>query len=133
MWDISWLAVIGSALVGLVVGGLWYGPLLGKRWQSEVGMSDETMKSSNMPLIFGTMIALNLFSAFILGHVLATYGGPGLQVSMMIGFGIGLGFVATALGVNYLFQRKSLVLFGIDAGYWVVTYTLMGAVFGALR
>ena len=50
----------------------------------------------------------------------------------MIGFGIGLGFIATSIGVNYLFARKSLKLFLIDAGYWTVVYTAMGAVFGAL-
>lgn len=133
MWDINPLAVIGAGLIGLVVGFPWYGPLFGKRWQAALGMSDESMKSANMAMIFGTMIVLNMFAAFILGHVLATYGNPDLKVSMMIGFGVGLGFIATALGVNYLFQRKSLVLFAIDAGYWIVTYTLMGAVFGALR
>ena len=41
-------------------------------------------------------------------------------------------FVATSIGVNYLFARKSLKLFLIDGGYWTVVYTAMGAVFGAL-
>ena len=56
----------------------------------------------------------------------------GLHLAAMIGFGIGLGFIATSIGVNYLFARKSLKLFLIDAGYWTVVYTAMGAVFGAL-
>ncbi len=50
----------------------------------------------------------------------------------MIGFGVGLGFVATSVGVNYLFARKSFKLFLIDGGYWTVVYTVMGAIFGAL-
>jgi Protein of unknown function (DUF1761) len=133
MWEMNWIALIGAAVAGFVVGGLWYGPLFGKVWQRESGLSDEAIKDANMPLIFGTVFVLNLFAAFILGHVLATYGRPGLDVSAMVGFGIGLGFVATSIGVNYLFARKSLKLFWIDAGYWTVIYTAMGAIFGALR
>ena len=132
MWQMNWLAVVGAALAGFVIGGLWYGPLLGKVWQRESGLSDEALKNGNMLQIFGTTFVLNLVAAFILGHVMATYGHPGLHVAAMIGFGVGLGFVATSVGVNYLFARKSLKLFLIDGGYWTVVYTVMGAIFGAL-
>ena len=132
MWETNWIAVLGAALAGFVIGGLWYGPLLGKAWQAESGLSDEAMKNGNMARIFGLTFALNLIAAFILAHVMATYQHPGLYISAMIGFGIGLGFVATSIGVNYLFARKSLKLFLIDGGYWTLVYTVMGAIFGAL-
>ena len=132
MWQMNWIAVLGAALAGFVIGGLWYGPLLGKAWQRENGLTDEALKSVNMARIFGLTFGLNLLASFILGHVMATYGHPKLGVAAMIGFGIGLGFVATSVGVNYLFARKSLKLFLIDGGYWTVVYTVMGAVFGAL-
>ena len=130
MWQMNWLAVVGAALAGFLIGGVWYGPLFSKAWQRESGLSDETLKNGNMAQIFGTTFVLNLIASFILGHVLATYQHPGLHVSAMIGFGIGLGFVATSIGVNYLFARKSLKLFLIDGGYWTLVYTVMGAVFG---
>ncbi len=132
MWETNWIAVLGAALAGFVIGGLWYGPLLGKAWQAESGLSDEAMKSANLGRIFGLTLVLNLVAAFILAHVMTTYQHPGLHISAMIGFGIGLGFVATSIGVNYLFARKSLKLFLIDGGYWTLVYTVMGAIFGAL-
>lgn len=132
MWQMNWIAVLGAALAGFVIGGLWYGPLLGKVWQRESGLTDEAMKDASMARIFGLAFVLNLAASFILGHVMATYGHPGLGVAAMIGFGIGLGFVASSVGINYLFARKSLKLFLIDGGYWTVVYTVMGAVFGAL-
>jgi Protein of unknown function (DUF1761) len=46
--------------------------------------------------------------------------------------GIALGFIVPALGTNYLFSRASMKLFLIDAGYWLLFYTAMGAVFVAL-
>ena len=133
MWEINWIAVILAAAAGFVVGGIWYGPLFGKAWQRETGLSDESIKDANMPMIFGLVALLNLISAFILAHVLATYGRPELAISTIVGGGIGLGFIATSLGVNYLFARKSLRLFAIDACYWTLVYAVMGAIFGLLR
>ena len=132
MWEMNWIAVLGAALAGFVIGGLWYGPLLGKAWQAESGLSDEAMKNANMAKIFGLTFVLNLVASCILGHVMATYQHPGIHIAAMVGFGVGLGFVATSIGANYLFARKSLKLFLIDAGYWTLVYTVMGAVFGAL-
>ncbi|MEY2926652.1 MAG: hypothetical protein RL367_1129 [Pseudomonadota bacterium] len=130
MWNINWIAMVVAAVAGFMVGGLWYGPLFGKKWQAESGLTDAAMKSANMARIFGLTFLLNLVASFILGHVLATYNHPPLGLSVMIGGGIGLGFVATSIGVNYLFARKSLNLFLIDAAYWVIIYAVMGAVFG---
>ena len=128
MLGMNWIVVVGAALAGFVIGGLWYGPLFGKVWQRESELSDSDIKNANMPLIFGTTFLLNLLAAFILAHVLATFGAPGLSLSVQIAGGIGLAFVATSIGVNYLFARKTLKLFVIDAGYWIVIYSVMGAV-----
>ena len=76
---------------------------------------------------------LSLFSAFILAHVLATYGRPDIVHSVLISGGIALGFIVPAFGVNNLFAGKSMTLLAIDGGYWVVNYSLMGVVFGLIR
>jgi len=131
MWDFNWIAVVAAALAGFLVGGIWYGPLFSKAWVAEVGLTDEQLAASNKPLIFGTTFVLNLFSAYILAHVLRTYGDPPLSLSVMIAAGIALGFIVPAIAVNYLFSLKSLKLFLIDGGYWLVAYSLMGAIFGA--
>jgi len=80
MWEMNWIAVIGAAVAGFVIGGIWYGPLFSKAWQAESGLSDESIKGANMPMIFGLTFVLNLVSSFILGHVMATYGHPGLHI-----------------------------------------------------
>ena len=53
MWQMNWIAVLGAALAGFVIGGLWYGPLLGKVWQRESGLTDEAIKGASMARIFG--------------------------------------------------------------------------------
>ena len=130
MWNVNWIEIIGAALVGFLIGGLWYGPLFGKAWQRLSDLSDEQIKSANMVLVFGSTFALNLLSSLMLAHMFSAAGNPGLRIGTQMGFGIGFFFVATSVGVNYLFARKPLKLFLIDGGYWVLAYAAMGFVFG---
>ena len=41
--------------------------------------------------------------------------------------------VAFAIGVDYLFERKSVTHWLINAGHFVVTFVVMGAIIGAWR
>lgn len=131
MANANLLAILIAAISGFLVGGLWYGPLFGKIWQRETGLSDEDVKSSNMAKIFGVTFLFSLLSAVFLGHLLAHFD-TDFYRTMMISTGIALGFVAPAIGTNYLFGRKSGKLFAIDAGYWTVFYAAMGLVFALL-
>jgi len=125
------LAILIAAALGFLVGGIWYGPLFGKAWQRAIGLSDDELKSANMIKIFGITFLFSLLSAVFLGHLLAHFD-TDFYRTMMISTGIALGFVAPAIGTNYLYGRKSGKLFAIDAGYWIVFYAAMGLIFGLL-
>ncbi len=129
MANMNWIAVLVAALAGFVVGGLWYGPLFGKAWMKARGLSEDELKQGNMALIFGTTLLLSIVSALFLGHLLAHFGAMSARSTMMISVGIALGFVVPAIGINYLFSRATPKLFLIDAGYWLLFYAAMGAVF----
>lgn len=134
MTNFHWLGIIAAAVAGFAVGGVWYGPLFGKAWMAARGFTPESAKQgANMGLIFGLTFVLNLVAAVVLDHVFNTYGGPGLHLAMMISGGVALGFIVPAIGVNYLFSRMTLRLFLIDSGYWLVIYTVMGAILSLLR
>ena len=32
MFDVNWLGVVLAAAACFVVGGIWYGPIMGKKW-----------------------------------------------------------------------------------------------------
>jgi hypothetical protein len=129
----NWIEVALAALSAFVIGGLWYGPLFGKRWQQLNALSDERMAQANMKIIFGLAFCLNFFLAMMLSIF--------IEISMMMGSGaltgalfggfIALIFVVPPFAVNYLFSRRSLVLFAIDAGYQLAQFIVMGAIMGA--
>jgi hypothetical protein len=126
---INWLAVVFGTLAFFVVGAVWYSALFAKLWQREVGLSDEQLKSGrNMALTFGTTFALEFVIVLTLGHLFA-FLHPGDHAKMMMATGFGLAIMAPALGINYLYMRKSLTLWLIDAGHFVVGMTVVGLVF----
>ena len=132
MANMSWIAIIVAAAAGFFVGGLWYGPLFGKAWMKERGFTEEELKEGNMALIYGTTFLLSIVSAIFLGHLLAHFGEMSMRSTLMIAVGVAIGFIAPAIGTNYLFSRATFKLFAIDAGYWIVFYAAMGLVFGFL-
>ena len=126
---LNWIAISASTLLSFILGSLWYSPVLfGKLWQSEAGLSDEKLKNGNMGLIFGGAFILIFISMFNLAMFL----GPKADLSfgMMAGFLTGFGWVATSIGVLYLFERRSLKLFFINAGYHIICFTASGAILG---
>jgi hypothetical protein len=64
----------------------------------------------------------------MLGHLLAFLQPPD-HVKMMISTGFGLTIMSPAIGIVYLYMRKPLKLFLIDAGHFVVGMAAVGAVF----
>ena len=129
--EIHWLAVLVAGVSGFAVGGVWYGPLFLEPWLRAEGKTKEQMGGHPM-MVFGLAFLCNLFSAFILDHVFGTYANPPMGPSIAIALGVAFGFVVPAYGVNYLFAGRKLALFLIDAGYWVVTYLVMGVIIDLL-
>ncbi len=132
MANANLLAILVAAVSGFLVGGIWYGPLFGKAWQREIGLSDAEIASGNMLKIYGTTFLFSVLSAVFLGHLLAHFGEMSMRSTMMISTGIAIGFIVPAIGTNYLFGRKSGKLFAIDAGYWIAFYAAMGLAFSLL-
>lgn len=128
--EINWLSVIAATIAAFAIGGLWYSPVLfGKTWQVELKLSDEEIKQANMALIFGLSFVLNFISAVVLDMFIGKQGT--MVFGLIAGLLVSVAWIATALGINYLFSRKSLKLFLIDASYFVIYFAIMGLILGA--
>ena len=129
MGPMNWLAVVLGTVAFFAVGAIWYTALFGKAWQKAVGLSNEQLKTgANMPLIFGLCFLLELVVVTMLGHLFARIQ-PGDHAKMMMAVGFGLAIMSPAIGITYLYMRKPLRLWLIDAGHFVVGMAAVGAVF----
>jgi hypothetical protein len=128
----NWLGVVLGTVAFFAVGAVWYSLLFGKIWQRELGLSDEQLKSGlAMPVIFGLCLLLEFIIALTVGHMF-DYTQPSDRSKMMIAIGLALGIMAPAIGINYLYQGRSLKLFLIDAGHFLVGMAALGGVFALL-
>jgi hypothetical protein len=128
MGGINWLAVVLGAVAFFAVGAIWYSFLFSKAWQKESGVGAEQMKGTSLPTLLVSTFLLELVVSTIFGH-LVEMTSPGAHVVMMMAFGFGATIMVPAIGINYLYLRKSLKLFLIDAGHLVAGTLAMGGVF----
>ena len=135
MGPVDWLAVIVAALVAFAVGGLWYGPLLGRAKLEEVGPGGLAARREPARTL-GITLGLLLISATMLGHMFARIAPATLDAKpwlyFMMSGGVATAFIIPALWISYAHQRLSTRLALIDAGYWIAAYLAMGAVFWVL-
>ncbi len=132
MPQVNWLAVFAAALSTFLIGGIWYSPIaFGNAWMRENGFTEESLKDANMIKIFGFAFVLGLVASINLAMFL----GPtdGAAMGAFYGFLAGFGWVATFVGMHYLFERKSFTIFLINAGFSVVSLTIMGLIIGVWR
>lgn len=134
MHHINLLAVLVAAIATMVVGFLWYSPLLfAKPWMREMGYDPndkakmEEMKKS-AGLAYGGSFLASLVSAFILALFLHWLRAESLHVGLMVGFHVWLGFVATVQFTSALFTKQSMKLLSINTCYQLVCYLAMAAI-----
>ncbi len=151
-------AVLVAMLVTLVIGFIWYSPkVFGTIWMKESGMTEEKAKQGNMIKIFGLTILYSFMLAFMMTALtvhqfgaLGIIGGPDFiekalpsyaafmadygtafrtyQHGALHGFMSGVFIALPITAINGLFEQKSWKYMAINAGYWIVCMTLMGAV-----
>jgi hypothetical protein len=129
--EINWLAIVAAAASSLMLGAIWYSPMLfANRWMVHAGLNEEQLKSGSMPMIFGGAFLLSLVAAFVFSMFLGPK--PALEFALGAGFSAGLCWVAAGLGISYLFERRPLGLFLINGGYFTLQFTLFGAILSLL-
>jgi hypothetical protein len=127
--NLNWLAIVVAALSAFALGGVWYSPVLfAKRWMKETGITEESAKNANMAKVFGFSFLLSLVASFFLAMFIGPDAGGGFGA--LAGFMAGTGWVLTFMGINYLFESKSLALFLINSLYSVASLTIIGFIIG---
>ena len=121
-------AIFVASLSRFALGGIWYGPVFGKVWMRETGVTEEKAKEANMFKTFGLTFLASLVIAFNLAFFLGLE--SSLQTGTFYGFLVGFGWVAMSIATNDLFEQRSFKLFAINSSYHVLAFTIMGAILG---
>ncbi|MFK7832159.1 MAG: DUF1761 domain-containing protein [Winogradskyella sp.] len=150
------IAIPIAAVAALFVGALWYHPKLGFgiAWMRAAEMTEERLKSGNIAIIFGfALLFAALLGVLLMQFTNHQWGAMGMIgakpelaepsfEAFMADYGtayrtfkhgalhgamFGVLGALPILGINALFERKSVKYILIHAGYWMLTLTIMGS------
>ena len=126
------VAILGAGVAGWIFGAIWYG-VLSKAYQRALGLNPDDCKGKKMPM---TPMVVSFLAAIVMSAVLyqllTNLGVMGVAPAALAGLTIGVGFLATSVLVNNLFQQKSMALTAIDAGHWVLAVVVEAVVISLL-
>ena len=125
-------AVLAAGVSSLVLGAVWYSPVLFARvWMRESGTTEERARAANPAKTLGLTLVLALIGAAVFAAFLGPSPAPAFATAA--GFAAGLCWVAGSFGINYLFERRPLCLWLINGGYHTLQFTLFGLIIGYLQ
>ncbi|KND50415.1 MAG: hypothetical protein AB202_02050 [Parcubacteria bacterium C7867-007] len=137
---INYYAVLGAGILGVVLGMLWYGPIFGKTWMKEMGVTPEEVaafrsdkkKMNEMNRNYVIVAISSFVLAFVLNLILiltAAYTQTlSLTIGLTVSFWVWIGFIVPVTLNGVLWEGKSIKYWIIVSGYYLVSLTLMSMI-----
>lgn len=128
--SLHWPAIVAAVLVNIVIGFLWYGPLLGSAWMKEMGMPpdfkpDPALLKRSMLLMVLSALSTAIVLACAIALARPSSWGLGQDWSdgaygLLIALTVWIGFYVPLLLNGVAWENRSWKLFAINAGYHLV-------------
>ena len=142
--ELNFLAIGVAALIPMIIGALYYGPIFGKQWMDSLGYTEDDLRGGNMAVIYGLALVMAFILAFYmkinieLNHKDISSTGE-LVFASFHSFKHGAlhGAMACLMSVIPvivslgLFQRSTAKNIILNAIYWLITFAVMGGILDA--
>jgi hypothetical protein len=131
---IDFLAVGLSALAGIVIGAVWFGPkTFFPLWWKFLGRKpSEQPGTDNMAVIFGSTFAAAIIQSIVMAAFInlaeQATGSMDTVTGLAIGSLVGVGFAATASLSHHLFGGFAIKAWVLEAGQDILSLAAMGAI-----
>ena len=134
---INYAAVVASAILYWMLGGLWYSPLLfGSKFISIMRWSPEQLariEAEGAGLQLALAFVGSLVAAYVLAHIVRYAGAENARDGAKTGLWLWLGFIVTSNLNTVFFEFRPLGLYLINVGYHLVALIAMGALLAVWR
>jgi hypothetical protein len=127
------LPILGATAARMVLGGLWYSPVLFlKPWMKMTGIGEQQMKKGMGGKIAGDIVA-SFVMAFVMAHMVGWADATEVLGGMLVGFLCWIGFVAAATISTVTYEKRPFKLFVLHNGYNLASLLAMGAILAVWR
>jgi hypothetical protein len=121
-------AVLASGLFAVLIGMIWYHPMVfGTAWARMSGLTPEMQehRKRRMPIMAFIAFLAAMLLAYVMTYVSAAWGFYDWLGGLQLGFWCWLGFVATTMLGSVLWEMKPFKLYLINVLYWLITMLIM--------
>lgn len=129
----NWLAVLCAGVAYWILGALWYSKLFSKPWSTAIEQHGIKLRGTGFAMKMIVTLVCNLIAAIVLGRLFHQLQVIDVMRGVKIGAAVGVGFCATALTMNYVWQSPPPRLWAIDSTFHIVGCIVMGAILSAWR
>jgi hypothetical protein len=129
--SINFIAVLLAAVSNMVIGAVWYSPMLfGKQWSSLMGYKDKDIPKMQEEAKTGyaVMFIVSIISAYVMAHFVQYLGISTVQEAATFGFWIWLGFVGAVQVSDHVWNGKPMQLLYINTSYRLVSTIAMALI-----
>ncbi|MCP4143197.1 MAG: DUF1761 domain-containing protein [Chloroflexi bacterium] len=128
-FNLNWLAILISAVANMIIGAVWYG-VLANPWLEGIGKTREWATENQRPTDYIIAFVNSLLMAFFLANVMVWANISGFSAGIMMGFFMWLGFTGFSFAANHAFEGRTLKLWAVNSGIYLVGLMVMGAILG---
>jgi hypothetical protein len=129
--DISIFAIILAVVANMVIGALWYSPLLFSNiWVKALGKKMEDIDPKGAKVGYALTTLGGIITALILSLFIQLFDSVTILDGALLGFLIGLVAAFRELSPTF-FESRKYTLFFISAGYHIFALTIMGIIIAA--
>ena len=130
--SINYIAVLVAAVVNMIIGALWYSPVLfGNLWMRLSGMDKKSIdksKQKGMEKLYAAAFISTFVMAFVLAHFIDYTESSTVSDGMQAGFWIWLGFIATVSLGGVLWEKKPIKVWVLNNAYNLFGLLVMGSI-----
>jgi len=131
---VNYLAILAAGVASMVVGFLWYSPLLfGKVYAKvyKVNFKDK-MKIKKMQKEMGPSylitFVMQLVTAYVAFHLMTYLKVTSIEAALQFAFWMWLGFIATTQVMGQLFGKRSMAIWAVDTSHSLVVLALQAVI-----
>ncbi len=131
MFEVTFLPILLAGIASLVLGFIWHHPrVFGSYWMRYNNFTPDQAErgKKKMPLMAFLALLASMVAAYVLNHFGIAWGVFDWIGAVELGIWVWIGFVAPPMLGMVLWEQKPDKYFAVVAGFWLVSFIVMGLV-----